>query len=261
MYDPPPTRPPSAYDDLDEAEDARSVEVPLPQGRAPFTKVVIGVMAVVFVLDLLARGALTEWGLKSNPQILLQGEYYRLFTLMFLHAGLLHLAVNGYALWYIGQEVERFYGSLRMAIVFFVGGLTGSVASLALTEDNAVGASGAVFAVFAAEMVLLVTNRRLFGDQARQRLQYLVLLLLLNAGIGLAAGGAIDNWAHLGGFVGGAVVSWALAPRYRVAVAPGGLGAVSLQELEAGPRPALAVGAWLVVLVLTVAWLTVLWRS
>jgi rhomboid protease GluP len=174
---------------------------------------------------------------------------------MFLHANLAHLVMNTYALWVFGQEVERFYGTLRLALIFLLGGLTASVFSLALTPNPSVGASGAVFAVFAAEMVLLYTNRELFGSGARRRLQSLILVLILNAGIGLAGSGIIDNWAHIGGFLGGAALSLLLAPRFTVAQNPGGATPARLMEAP-GRSPSLVAAAWLAGLVLVLAWMT-----
>lgn len=230
--------------------------VALPDHPAYFTRTVVVLILAVFGLGLvIGEETLFQLGAKINARILLDHEYYRLGSVMFLHAGLLHLAMNTYALWIFGQEVERFYGSLRLALIFILGGLTASVFSLALTPGPSVGASGAVFAVFAAEMVLLYTNRALFGDGARQRLQSLVMVLILNAGIGFAAQGVIDSWAHLGGFLGGAVLSLLLVPRYRVALDPGGRAPARLAE-EPGRSPALVAGGWLAGLALVLAWMT-----
>jgi rhomboid protease GluP len=215
--------------------------VALPDTPATITKVLVGLIVAVFALGLLVgQETMFVLGAKINEPILAGGQYHRLLTVMFLHANLMHLALNGYALWVFGAEVERFYGHLRFAVVFFLGGLTASVASLALTPGQAVGASGAVFAIFAAEMVLLYRNRALFGEVASQRLRSLAMLLVLNAAIGFAGSSFIDNWAHIGGFLGGAVVGWLVVPTFRVAPPPDGLGPAVL--VEDGPA---------------VAWLTV----
>jgi hypothetical protein len=105
-------------------------------------------------------------------------------------------------------------------------------------------------------MVLLYRNRALFGEVARQRLQSLVMLLVLNAAIGFAGSSIIDNWAHIGGFLGGAVVSWLVVPTYRVAPPPGGLGPAELVEEGTGANLALVSALWLALLAAIVAWLS-----
>lgn len=239
------------------AEDAgQFVEVALPDRPAYFTKTVVVLIVAVFALGMLVGPELLfQAGAKINDRILRAHEYYRLGSVMFLHANLAHLAMNTYALWIFGQEVERFYGSFRLALIFLLGGLTASVFSLALTPGPSVGASGAVFAVFAAEMVLLYTNRELFGDGARRRLQSLLLVLVLNAGIGLVGSSVIDNWAHIGGFLGGAVLSLLLAPRFTVVPDTGGPMPARLMETP-GRSPWLVAGAWLAGLALVLAWMT-----
>jgi rhomboid protease GluP len=254
MYPSPPEYPPKPTpfpEDPDEPAEDTSLLVALPDTRPLVTQVLVALIVGTFVLGLLlGEDALFLWGAKVNEAILGYGEYYRLLTVMFLHANLIHLFMNTYALWIIGQDVERFYGHARFLAIFFLGGLTASVASLALTPGPAVGASGAVFAIFAAEMVLLVQNRALFGPAARQRLQNLVLLLLVNAAIGFAGSAFIDNWAHIGGFLGGSVVAWLLVPTYQVAMGP--YGEPTLADRNPGRRLPLVIAGWLTLLAVAV---------
>jgi rhomboid protease GluP len=232
------------------------IPVALPTTPPTITMVLVGLIVAVFAIGLVVgQDNMVLLGAKINEPILRGGQYYRLVSVMFLHANLMHLFFNTYALWVIGRDVERFYGHLRFAAIFFLGGLSASVASLALTPGPAVGASGAVFAVFAAEMVLLYRNRGLFGEAARQRLRSLVMLLVLNAAIGFAGAGIIDNWAHIGGFLGGAVVSWLVVPTYRVAPPEGTEGSAQLAEAASGVNLALLTVLWLALVAVAVAWL------
>ncbi len=170
-------------------------------------------------------------GASRAHEVLVKGEYYRLFTAMFLHAGLLHIFFNMYALYLFGAILEPVFGHLRFAIVYLLGGLTGSVLSVLMGNPRppaaelfffagaSVGASGAVFAIFGAEMVFLYRHRELLGERGRAQLRSLLLLLALNLFIGLAstAPGAavrIDNWAHLGGLAGGLALTWLIGPRF-----------------------------------------------
>lgn len=166
-----------------------------------------------------------EWlfvqGAKINEFIVGQGEVYRLLTAMFLHGGLTHLFFNGYALYVIGLNVERVYGHARFLLIYFLGGLTGSLFSLLFSPYASVGASGAIFALFGAEIVFVYRHRKLFGQAATRQLRSMIMVLALNVFIGLTPGSNIDNWGHMGGFVAGLALAWLLGPMLRVNVLQG----------------------------------------
>ncbi len=138
------------------------------------------------------------------------GQTWRLFTAMFLHAGLLHLAFNAYALWIFGTVVEQELGRVRFATVYLLTGLAASAASYAFmpgVTTVAVGASGAVFGVFGA---LVACNwKRRHTALGAARLRSALFILLINAFIGFSSGGAIDWRAHAGGFVAGLLMGFA----------------------------------------------------
>jgi rhomboid protease GluP len=151
------------------------------------------------------------WGAGFGPATK-DGEWWRLGTAMFLHFGLVHLAVNMWALWDGGRLVERLYGSIRFAVVYFASGLTGNLLSLIVQGDHAVsgGASGAVFGVYGALLACLWRERRqvhpvefrwLFGGAAG--------FSAATIGFGLLIPG-IDNAAHIGGLISGALTGKAL---------------------------------------------------
>ncbi len=159
----------------------------------------------------------------NQTAVLVEGDYHRLLTSMFLHSYVqpFHIVFNMYALYAIGITVERFFGHVRFLLIYFLSGLAGSVLSILLNPPSvtAVGASGAVFGIFGAEMVFLYNHRKLFGQMASNQLRQLAIVALLNLAIGFfstltagAGGAAIDNWAHIGGFVGGAVLAWFIGP-------------------------------------------------
>ncbi|MBI5667243.1 MAG: rhomboid family intramembrane serine protease [Chloroflexi bacterium] len=171
------------------------------------------------------------WGANHPPDVLLNGEYYRLLTSMFLHASIyapsgdlapanfLHLFFNMYILYAVGASLERLFGHTRFLIVYLLGGLAGSILSTLLGSFNSysVGASGAVFAILGAEFVYLYHHRRLLGEAGRARRQSLLLFGVINLLFGLASlapGSAmrIDNWAHVGGLAGGMILSWFISP-------------------------------------------------
>lgn len=151
-------------------------------------------------------------GAKVN-QFIAQGEWWRLFTAMFLHVGILHLIFNMYAIFAIGPLVEGYYGSLRFALIYLIGGLFGSLASYAFSPSISAGASGAVFAIAAAAAVYFFRYRENFGARGRAILQNMLVVLGANLVFGIIQPG-IDNWGHFGGMVGGLALGWALLPHY-----------------------------------------------
>jgi len=182
----------------------------------PVTRVLIGLNLAVFVLELATGGRLAldlssafssrlvVWGGLSPKDIALHGEYYRLVTATFLHGGLLHVALNMYVLWILGSMLEPSIGSARFAGIYFIAGLTASATSYALGPVNqlGVGASGAIFGLLGAWVAFAYRRRdTAFGAmQLRQALFWVGI----NFFLGFTIGG-IDNFAHLGGLIGGAL--------------------------------------------------------
>lgn len=217
----------------EKAPPSRRVQVPLklPDTPPTFTYILLGMIVAIYLIGqviplsqpTIAAGywvtTTEEWLFaqfyKDNTMIIQQGQYYRLLTAMFLHGSLMHLFFNGYALYVIGRGIERLYGHGRFLLVYFLGGLTGSVASLLLSPNPSLGASGAIFAIFGAEAVFFFQHRDLFGQMARSRLQNMAFLIVINLAIGLAPGSNIDNWGHIGGFIGGVALAWFIGPKFK----------------------------------------------
>ena len=165
-------------------------------------------------VDLISAGALvpaTDVTSSGFAGGLVGGEYWRLLSSMFLHAGLLHLAFNAYALWIFGQEVERDIGSFPTSAVYLVTGVFAGAASYALAPGFivAVGASGAIFGVLGAYIAYNWRRRQQVMAQARVR--GAIMLLLINLVIGFSIP-SIDWRAHVGGLVAGLVAGWAVDP-------------------------------------------------
>ena len=138
------------------------------------------------------------------------GDYWRLVTSAFLHGSVLHLLFNMYALYLFGPFVERALGTTRFVAAYLTAAVAGSVAAYVLTGPSTatIGASGAVFGLFALALLFLL--------RAKQDVRSLLVLLAINAFISVA--GANISWqGHLGGFVAGAVLgaAFAYAPRER----------------------------------------------
>jgi rhomboid protease GluP len=115
--------------------------------------------------------------------------------------------------------MERLFGHTRFLIIYLLGGLAGSVLSALLggSDMYSVGASGAIFAILAAEFIYLWHHRQLMGAAGRARRQSLIVLTVITfiGGILSQAPGSelvIDNWGHAGGLVGGLILSWVISP-------------------------------------------------
>ncbi|RQW20026.1 rhomboid family intramembrane serine protease [Bacillus sp. C1-1] len=141
---------------------------------------------------------LIHYGAKYNP-LIVEGEWWRLVTSMFLHIGLMHLAFNAMALFFLGTAVEQLFGSLRFLIIYFAAGLFGSIVSFAFNDYVSAGASGALFGCFGALLYFGLKHPTLFFRTLGKNI---LLLLGFNLVLGFIVPG-IDNGAHIGGLIGG----------------------------------------------------------
>ncbi|MEW6059126.1 MAG: rhomboid family intramembrane serine protease [Actinomycetota bacterium] len=187
----------------------------LRRGAASATRILLAGLFAVFVLEVAVGGSEALLGrntlhLNQNlydlgalfPPAVADGQYWRLLSAMFLHAGLVHIAFNAYALWLFGNVVEQIFGSARFLLIFFVSGLLASVISYAFGPlwDLGVGASGAIFGVFGAFVAYNYRRRHL--AMAAANLRTAVMLIVVNAALAFAIP-RIDWRAHLGGLVAG----------------------------------------------------------
>ena len=145
------------------------------------------------------------WGPRSSSA---QHEYWRMFTSLFLHSGIFHIAFNMWALWIVGGFVETVLGRHKFVILYFISGFAGSVLVLVAAPNAVVvGASGAIFGVFGALAVHAFLNRgRDF--QSRSLLGNVLFLLVINLVFSFMGG--ISWQAHIGGLVGGAATMVAM---------------------------------------------------
>jgi len=171
----------------------------------------LGINVVAFLLQMATEGnvnSVFQLGAMQGFAVA-EGDYWRLFTAAFLHAGILHIAFNMYALYLFGPFVERSLGTTRFVVAYVTMAVASSVFVYWLTEPQVatIGASGAVFGLFGLALVLLI--------RTRQDVRGLLVLLVINAFISLQ--GNISWQGHLGGFVTGVLLGLALAyaPRDR----------------------------------------------
>jgi len=145
---------------------------------------------------------LIQFGAKYNPAIL-EGEWWRIVSSMFLHIGFFHLLMNMIALFYLGAAVERIYGTFRFSIIYFLAGIGGGLASFAFTVNVSAGASGAIFGLFGALLFFGLIYKKLFLQTMGKNLLFLVAF---NVIFGFIVP-QIDNGAHLGGLIAGFIAS------------------------------------------------------
>lgn len=175
------------------------------------TKILIGINVAVFLLNLAqgssltqVSGSLFERGALFVPGGLDQGEWWRLITAAFLHASLIHLGFNMLVLWFVGAPVEQAIGRGRFLAVYIVSGLAGSAGAILFSPNVVtVGASGAIFGIFGAALVLEMQGSNVLGGQA---LGLIIVNLIFTFAIpNISVGG------HVGGLIGGALSMLALS--------------------------------------------------
>lgn len=168
--------------------------------KAVITPVFMGIIIFSFIFLQKMQGdnieLLINLGAKVNS-LILAGEWWRLITPVFLHGSILHLGMNMLAMYYIGQDIERFYGKWRYVTIFFLSLLGGSIASFVFNTSVSVGASGAVFGLFGALLYICFFYKDRISPVYRKNI---FTLIAVNIVFGFLMPG-IDQMAHLGGFI------------------------------------------------------------
>ncbi len=201
--------------------------------RAYVTPSIIAINVAVFLIMLAAGADL----MNPNPAIHIRfgsnfgpltwtGEEWRLLTSAFLHFGLLHIALNMFALYQAGGLVERLFGSTRFALIYLLSALSGSVASGWWDPlRNSAGASGAIFGVYGALLAFMAVRRVDIPPSMLKSISNSALLFCLYSLVIGAAHPLIDNACHVGGLLGGFVAGAILARPFNI-------------EARAAPQPA-----------------------
>lgn len=177
--------------------------------KAPCTVLLVAVNVIVFLVlsfqGMTENGAfMVQHGAMYVPYLIGKGEYYRLFTSMFLHFGYDHLFNNMIVLAAMGWNLELDIGKIKFLIIYFVSGLAGNILSAwwdIQTGSMAVsaGASGAIFGIIGALLYVAIRNRGQIGEISGRGLMFMIILTLY---YGFTSGG-VDNMAHIGGLVAG----------------------------------------------------------
>jgi rhomboid protease GluP len=186
----------------------------VPQANPFWTYAILAINVLAFLATwVLGENFVLGLGAKVNAAIV-EGQYWRLFTAMFLHLGLLHIGFNSYALYLFGPQVERPFGPVRFLLIYVLSGLSGSAFSFLFSPNPSVGASGAIFGLIGVMGAYLYRYRDRLA-MGRSRLMNLVSIAAYNLLYGFVVP-SVDNWGHIGGLVAGLALGWLLAPRYEV---------------------------------------------
>jgi membrane associated rhomboid family serine protease len=222
-------------------------------GAAPVTKILIGINVALFLVELLlgavgimgggSTGRLVDMGALVPAYVAVEHQYWRLFTAMWLHGGLLHVAFNMYALYIGGAYLEMIAGKGKYLAIYVIAGVAGNVAVylLAAPISVTIGASTAIFGIFGALFTYSLHNR---DSAVGNALRSMGTVILINLVITFVVPG-ISWQGHVGGLIGGVLAVEALTW-------------FGQRDLRApwGPRDAALLAAVAAVLVVAILWRT-----
>jgi membrane associated rhomboid family serine protease len=222
----------------------RSVrQVAAVRGGAIVTKTLVAMNVLVFLVNL-AQGASLgqnrgDWfvnGALYGP-LVANGDWWRLITCTFLHAGIIHLGINMLVLWWIGAPMEAAIGRWRFLVLYVVSGLAGSAGALVVNPTEVtVGASGAIFGILGAALVFEQQRTYVLGGSA---LSIIVLNLVFTFAVpNVSIGG------HVGGLIGGALCGLALTRLGRGHAAYGRVGIAGIAGLIAVGILSVVISYW-----------------
>ncbi len=210
---------------------------------AVVTKTLVAINVGIYLLELALGGTINgtgnriyENGFLAAP-LVDQGDWWRLLSAAFLHYGPIHLAFNMLALWWFGSAVEQVVGRWRYLLLYLVSGLAGSAGALLVSPNAAtVGASGAIFGIMGAALVLEQQRVYVFGGGA---LSVIALNLVFTFAVpGVSIGG------HIGGLIGGALGTLALSRFGRSHAVYGRPGLVGIAGLVGVGLVSVAIAFW-----------------
>lgn len=177
----------------------------------PVTMILILINVIIFIITAILSKSiidintivLVECGAKVN-YLINKGQIFRLLTAAFLHGGIMHILFNMYSLYIVGTVVEKIYGWKKYISIYILSALTSSILSYMLAPMTiSVGASGAIFGILGAFLYFAIKERK---HLQRGTLGNIIAVIVLNLYIGFTST-SIDNLGHIGGFLGGFILS------------------------------------------------------
>ncbi len=176
----------------------------------------IGMFFLTYLIYFITKGNVDLYNLLSvNASAVKSGEIYRLLTGTFMHAGPLylpiHLFFNMYALYIIGTQVENFIGRYRYLIIYLGSTIMGSLLSCVILHGDSIGASGAIFGLMGSLVYFGYHYRVYFGNILKTQI---IPLIIFNLLLGFYLSG-VDNFAHIGGLIGGVLLTMAVGLKHK----------------------------------------------
>ena len=186
------------------AKDNKSYDDIFKPKKIIATNMLIVINVLIFVLTMFNSNILYMFA--NNLGLVKSGEFYRIITSAFIHANLIHLVCNMYTLFIIGSQVENFLGKKKFLFIYFISAILGSLLSLTFSSGFSVGASGAIFGLMGS-LVYFGYHYRLYLNTIIKN--QIIPLIILNLALGFMISG-IDNFAHIGGLIGGYLSTMAI---------------------------------------------------
>jgi len=197
--------------------------------KYPITYSLISINVLAYIITVFYSGTIDDFplqnlidlGAMNGLLVVLKGQWYRVFTAMFLHGGLMHIAMNMFSLYIIGKGVELYFKKSSYIILYIASGLFGAFVSLYMHPNSVgVGASGAIFGLFGAIVGFFLYHKDRLGSRAKEVIKEFVVILVLNLVLGLSIS-SIDLSAHIGGLIVGLVGGYLISryPKFDIAFA------------------------------------------
>lgn len=186
-------------------EDNELAKIFLKKDQPIVTYSIILLNIIVFMLSLLDYNMIINYFANYYVNVK-NGEIYRLLTACFVHANFLHIFFNMYALYYIGPMVEKYYGKLKYLLIYLGSGIMGSLFSVVLSNNVSIGASGAIFGLFGSMLYFGYKYRATLDGFVRSGI---IPVLFINLILGFIVPN-IDVYGHIGGLIGGLLLSYIL---------------------------------------------------
>ena len=187
-----------------------------PNYKPVMTYTILGITIFIYLLQMATKLLLNvdlpaALGLKSN-ELIIAGQYWRLFTPMLLHddrlpLGISHILFNMYFLVVVGPRLEKFAGHWAFLLLYVVAGFAGNVFSFLFSAAPSLGASTALYGLMGAQLIFILRNKSFLADEGKAALQNTLTNIGINVFISFSIP-AIDIWGHIGGLAGGALFAW-----------------------------------------------------
>ena len=192
-------------------KDASRIEKVFKDKGPYITYILMGINVLLFLVPVLLGNydTIINRFCVYGPSIR-RGEYYRLITGIFLHGSIMHLFFNVYALYVIGSQIENYFGRIKYIIIYLFSGIMGALFSMIFGGTTAsIGASGAIFGLMGSLLYFGYHYRVYLGNVLKTQL---IPLIIFNLFLGFILNG-VDNFAHIGGLIGGVLITKALGVR------------------------------------------------